>query len=926
MGLVSNSVRLQTRIQQDSTVQWYKRNTGQCKKSRNYFRRGKFFIKKASYCSCSKETNKRRFLQYNFSCKEKERWFKTCHQPSTSQPVSQENSFQNGHSENSPRSCKKGRLCNKSRHERRVLPFTCTSVSPKVSEILFYGSGVSVHSSLFRSNISSSSFHENSGRSCSISSHFRHSDSNIPGRLVSTKSDAPGTAVEPTKSSGHNGRSGVYDKPHKIKSGPNSDHSVHRGVFTFEKGSSVSNTGESFGDQSSYMQNTKWSQHCSGLFTSAGIDSILSTVNPVCKAVYEADSVTSSETLEGKFRQSGETNSLFTFSFGSHELVVTQSQHSYRQIIQTGEKQFHTYNRCFTQGLGCSFEWPDCSRDLEQLPEFTAYKLSGTSSSSLCPETFSSTIEARECSDPLRQHNSCSVYKSPRGDKISSTVLSDMGFMADCYSEQYSSVSCAYSRSQEYFSRSFESIQGERDRMVSRLIGNSGNIHSVGRTNHRSFCNLCKQENSGLLLLDTPPTGICGRCFVSTVGGNVCLCISTHSTNSQSFESNETVQILSGHSDCTNVAPKTLVSSVTSVTNCQTSTPTSNQVPPNSVSGESSASKPRDAAVDCMASIDRQFETKGFSAETRKLLAASWRAGTKKDYSGKFKKFRSWCAEREIDPYSIPLTQVAEFLTCLFNQGLKYRTIAGYRSMLSSLVAPVDGKPVGQHPYIIRLLKGVFNSRPPTSRLLPEWDLPLVLQVLKECPFEPLAKAPLKFVTWKTVFLVAITTFRRCSDICSFMLGENNVNVQKHGVTFVRQGLSKQDRLNHVSSNIFIPAFTDSKLVDPKRALAIYLKRTEEFRHINGFEELKLFISYVKPHKAVTPQTISKWLVRTIKFAYRQRNKDLKVKGHSTRAVAPSWALYKGVSMKSIMNTADWAKESTFTRFYLRNTNVNFLQ
>ena len=925
MGLVSNSVRLQTRIQQDSTVQWYKRNTGQCKKSRNYFRRGKFFIKKASYCSCSKETNKRRFLQYNFSCKEKERWFKTCHQPSTSQPVSQENSFQNGHSENSPRSCKKGRLCNKSRHERRVLPFTCTSVSPKVSEILFYGSGVSVHSSLFRSNISSSSFHENSGRSCSISSHFHHSDSNIPGRLVSTKSDAPWTAVEPTKSSGHNGRSGVYDKPHKIKSGPNSDHSVHRGVFTFEKGSSVSNTGESFGDQNIYMQNTKWSQHCSGLFTSAGIDSILSTVIPVCKAVYEADSVTSSETLEGKFRQSGETNSLFTFSFGSHELVVTQSQHSYRQIIQTGEKQFHTYNRCFTQGLGCSFEWPDCSRDLEQLPEFTAYKLSGTSSSSLCPETFSSTIEARECSDPLRQHNSCSVYKSPRGDKISSTVLSDMGFMADCYLEQYSSVSCAYSRSQEYFSRSFELIQGERDRVVSRLIGNSGNIHSVGRTNHRSFATYANRKTVvfcswtphpqayAVDALSVPWEGMFAYAFppiplIPKVLNQTRLCRSCQ------------VILIAPMWPRRHWYPQLLV------TNCQTSTPTSNQVPPNSVSEESSASKPRDAAVDCMASIDRQFETKGFSAETRKLLAASWRAGTKKDYSGKFKKFRSWCAEREIDPYSISLTQVAEFLTCLFNQDLKYRTIAGYRSMLSSLVAPVDGKPVGQHPYIIRLLKGVFNSRPPTSRLLPEWDLPLVLQVLEECPFEPLAKAPLKLVTWKTVFLVAITTFRRCSDICSFMFGENNVNVQKHGVTFVRQGLSKQDRLNHVSSNIFIPAFTDSKLVDPKRALAIYLKRTEEFRHINGFEELKLFISYVKKHKAVTPQTISKWLVRTIKFAYRQRNKDLKVRGHSTRAVAPSWALYKGVSMKSIMNTADWAKESTFTRFYLRNTNVNFLQ
>jgi integrase len=269
---------------------------------------------------------------------------------------------------------------------------------------------------------------------------------------------------------------------------------------------------------------------------------------------------------------------------------------------------------------------------------------------------------------------------------------------------------------------------------------------------------------------------------------------------------------------------------------------------------------------------------------------------------------------------------VAEFLTDLFHEGLQYRTIAGYRSMLSSVVTPIDNKPVGQHPYIIRLLKGVFNSRPPVSKIVPEWELPFVLQVLKECPFEPMSKAKLKYVTWKTVFLIAVTTFRRCSDIQSLTLGEENVSIQRKGVTFVRKGLCKQDRLNHTSPHIFIPSFSNSKLLDPKRALAIYLKKTEKYRMNKGKEELKLFLSYVKPHNAVSTQTISKWIVKLIKLAYKQINSDIKVKGHSTRAIAPSWALYKGLSLKTIMKAADWAKESTFTKFYLRNPNVNFLE
>ena len=49
-------------------------------------------------------------------------------------------------------------------------------------------------------------------------------------------------------------------------------------------------------------------------------------------------------------------------------------------------------------------------------------------------------------------------------------------------------------------------------------------------------------------------------------------------------------------------------------------------------------------------------------------------------------------------------------------------------------------------------------------KLLPEWDLDVVLKMLQKAPFEPLFFADLKEITVKTVFLIVITTFRRCSD------------------------------------------------------------------------------------------------------------------------------------------------------------------
>lgn len=79
--------------------------------------------------------------------------------------------------------------------------------------------------------------------------------------------------------------------------------------------------------------------------------------------------------------------------------------------------------------------------------------------------------------------------------------------------------------------------------------------------------------------------------------------------------------------------------------------------------------------------------------------------------------------------------------------------------------------------------------------------------MLQKSPFEPMKNSVLKYVTWKTIFLFAITTFRRCSDLQALGIGDGNISVHSTGVFFIREGLSKQDRPGHNGSKIFVPNF-----------------------------------------------------------------------------------------------------------------------
>ncbi|XP_063442583.1 uncharacterized protein LOC134722881 [Mytilus trossulus] len=776
---------------------------------------------------------------------------------------------------------------------------------------------LTIFSSTVWSNISSSSFYQSStGSSCTFTS-TRHQTSSIPGRLVSSKSIISHVSPGSRDSVESSGKVGFHNQSKKILFNSNTENNIYRCIIPSGLRNGNANTRKSVeitkNSQSNELLKTCNSQR---FFTSTWNYGFLHRDDFLCKTSYETNSNLFAESLAPHFSKSGTECSNYTISKISSDLVVRYSQHYKGQIFTTlGNSCDHNNrSRCFyIERLGWSHGFPDSPRDLVRYTENSTYQLSRVRSCTENNTTFSSSVEREKCTSAMRQLDCCTIHKQRGGHQINSALSKNLGFVETPNRTQNSDKSSTYSRQCECVSRSSITDKNKTHRVVSSGDCSSTNFCQVRQTNDRFVCVSGKSQSENILFMVSTPGSICNRCSVHTVGQCDRVCISSNLSSTESASTHETVQ-LPANSSSSSLAEETLVPRTAKNDIRLSHKNTSSKKSTTSTKNKNIPSKPRNIQSGCMAFINRIFKKRGFSKETRQLMSASWRTGTQEDYSSKFKKFCGWCSEREIDPYSASLRETADFLTSLYTSGLQYSTIGGYRSMLSSVLPPVEKIPVGQHPYIIRLLKGVFNSRPPRVKLLPELNLDKILEMLKKKPFEPMKKAELKFITWKTVFLIAITTFWRCSDIQALRLGDGNISVHSRGVYFIREGLSKQDRPGHFGAKIFVSAFEAEKLLDPKRALTYYLKSTDNFRGENR-QDSKLFLAISNPHnKPISSQTISSWIVSTIQMAYNDKKKS--VKAHSTRAIGPSWALYKGASMKNIMEAADWSRESTFTKFY----------
>ena len=124
-----------------------------------------------------------------------------------------------------------------------------------------------------------------------------------------------------------------------------------------------------------------------------------------------------------------------------------------------------------------------------------------------------------------------------------------------------------------------------------------------------------------------------------------------------------------------------------------------------------------------------------------------------------------WCTDRQVDFRNPSIGDICNFFWYLFNDLNRCpSTIEGYRTAIADTLGNTKQN-ISTNTEIARLIASFHRDKPKNSRPIPKWNLSLVLQRLTQPPFEPQEEAGLKFLTWKTVFLLALASGKRRSEI-----------------------------------------------------------------------------------------------------------------------------------------------------------------
>jgi len=519
----------------------------------------------------------------------------------------------------------------------------------------------------------------------------------------------------------------------------------------------------------------------------------------------------------------------------------------------------------------------------------------------------------------LGQHYCSPIHNEARGDSIPAPLPPRQGAVDISPPVRHSPPSSPYSREGEHHSRRL--IQGTGlstfDGVVNLPTGLGMGLQHLGATHDRPFRPQDELQASDILLVQEGQGGMEDGCSVHQLALDLGIRISPIQPDSPGAGARSPVQ-LSAPAPGTTMGEANLVpNDPQHVVRLPCDRPVS-PAPPQIARDGPIPPGPRIPQVNNVADFRLRVQMPGVSDSASRLLMAAWRGGTQRVYSAQYRIFSRWCAERNINSFNPSISNIIDFLASLYDDGRQYKTICVYRSMLSNAIGEIDGHKVGQHPGVIRLLRGVFNSRPPRKTLVPEWDLRLVLRALKKGPFEPMASAHPKCITYKLAFLLAITTARRVSDLSHLAIG-SHCRVHVDAITFMPTALAKADDPSHFMEPIVVPAFHHDDRLCVVRTLKYYLALTEDRR--DGRAPLTLLRCLVKPFDPASPQTISKWVVRLIQLCYEVSGKEKpsRLRAHSTRAVAPNWAAMDGAPLRRILEAADWRCQSTFARFYLRD-------
>ncbi|XP_072169475.1 uncharacterized protein [Diadema setosum] len=372
------------------------------------------------------------------------------------------------------------------------------------------------------------------------------------------------------------------------------------------------------------------------------------------------------------------------------------------------------------------------------------------------------------------------------------------------------------------------------------------------------------------------------------------------------------------------VAQEALVSDVNEPPDGSPPSPAGSPRPDQTTVVRDDAQQPDSITPNCVAIVVQAGRQAGLSHRAAEFIAHSHRDPTVQSYNSRLTAYFS-CEEQALSPRTTPLHRMADFFRHLFGKGLALWTIRAYRSAIAVVHSGFeDGSMVFNAPTLTRLFKAFFLKRPPTKTLLPSWSLPRVMRALAGPPFEPLAKASLARLTWKTAFLLAVASGHRLSTLHALSTAPGHIHWERDGVRLILSPtfIAKNQTSSTKPVEIFISPLTafssvpEDKVWCPVRSLKWwYLDRTKSFRKHD-----QLFLICKEPHSPASWDSVSRWIVNAIKAAGPEALTGPNLPhANDTRSISTSWALFAGVGQEDILKAAYWSSANSFISYYLRD-------
>ena len=200
-------------------------------------------------------------------------------------------------------------------------------------------------------------------------------------------------------------------------------------------------------------------------------------------------------------------------------------------------------------------------------------------------------------------------------------------------------------------------------------------------------------------------------------------------------------------------------------------------------------------------------------------------------------------------------------------------------------------------------MKGIFELKPALPKYSEIWDVNIVLGYLRAAA--PLRSLSLKQLTLNLTMLLCLTTGQRGQTIHKFDVNYIQEMDDRYRTTICEK--LKQSKPGRHLAPIDLLSFQSDKKLCVVEHLKEYLQRTKQLRE----DHSQLLISYVKPFKPVSKDTISRWVKQVLESAGIDINK---YSAHSSRAASTSSCKAKGLSLAVIIQSAGWSNSSTFAK------------